>query len=489
MSLTPGTEFAGYTIVRRIGAGGMGEVYLAQHPRLPRQDVIKVLSEHFTDDAMFRARFVREAELAARLDHPCIVNVYDRGESDGRLWIAMQYVPGIDGAALLTESPDGLPALQVATITDAIGAALDHAHRHGLLHRDVKPANILISDPNSGEDRIRLADFGIARQADGGTALTSAHMVIGSFPYSSPEQLSGETLDARTDVYSLACTVYELLAGTTPFPDRSPAVLIHHHLSVTPPPVSQHRDDLPPEVSAVIAQGLAKHPDDRPETAGAFATSLHSAIHPATAGPLVTAPGSTHPGTTRFGTTTPVSGTSGPTPTEQPQTLRVRARAIRTSTSPASPAPAPAGVGDPPSSATSFPLPITGHPARNTTYPRTRNTSPPSHPRPVSTARRPTEVGPVRASGDYPAPTGVHESSTAATRALACGVAAVPLSLVGGIGLPIGAAGLRFAARARHGFGPTPHAVGLATVLCVIAIVTGIAVISGAIAWSLIVGV
>ena len=215
MSLTAGTEFAGYTIVRKIGAGGMGEVYLADHPRLPRQDVIKVLSEHFTDDATFRARFIREAELAAGLDHPSIVNVYDRGESDGRLWIAMQYVPGIDAAALLERSPNGLPVTDVSAIAASIGAALDYAHRHGLLHRDVKPANILISGHFAGADaadlRIRLADFGIARQADAGTSLTSANLVIGSFPYSSPEQLSGEPLDGRSDVYSLGCTVYELL--------------------------------------------------------------------------------------------------------------------------------------------------------------------------------------------------------------------------------------------------------------------------------------
>jgi len=206
MSLTQGTEFAGYTIVRKIGAGGMGEVYLAQHPRLPRRDVIKVLSEHFTDDAMFRARFVREAELAARLDHPSIVNVYDRGESDGRLWIAMQYVPGTDAAALVERSPNGLGVENVASVADAIGGALDHAHRHGLLHRDVKPANILVSsvDDEPAERRIRLADIGIARQNDVGFALTSANAVIGSYPYSSPEQLSGEALDRRSDVYSLA---------------------------------------------------------------------------------------------------------------------------------------------------------------------------------------------------------------------------------------------------------------------------------------------
>lgn len=287
MSLEPGTEFAGYTVVRKIGAGGMGEVYLVRHPRLPRHDVIKVLAEHVSNDPTFRARFTREADLAAQLDHPCIVSVYDRGEVDGRLWISMQYVRGTDAAALLSTVPGGLPLADVAAVGDAIGAALDHAHRSGLLHRDVKPANILISAEEPGprfpggsvQRRIRLADFGIARSTDGGvTSLTSTDLVIGSFPYSSPEQLSAQTLDARSDVYSLSCSIFELLTGTVPFSARTPAMMIHHHLSTPPPEVSALRPDVPRAVSDVVRSGLAKNRADRPSSAGAFAAELRAAI-------------------------------------------------------------------------------------------------------------------------------------------------------------------------------------------------------------------
>src|SRR5690348_4650758 len=149
MPLAPGATFAGYTIVRALGAGGMGEVYLAQHPRLPRQDALKVLHPEASLDDDFRQRFIREADLAARLTHPHIVTVHDRGEFDGQLWIASQYVDGIDAAQLLHESyPDGMPVDLASAIVSAIASALDYAHEQDLLHRDVKPANILLTHPD-----------------------------------------------------------------------------------------------------------------------------------------------------------------------------------------------------------------------------------------------------------------------------------------------------------------------------------------------------
>src|SRR5271166_6052372 len=164
MPLAPGEVFAGYTIVRLLGSGGMGEVYLAEHPRLPRRDALKILGTDVSADEDYRRRFIREADLAAKLWHPNIVRVNDRGEFDGQLWISMDYVDGTDAARLLADRyPAGMPEHEVAEIITAVASALEYAHKRGLLHRDVKPANILLTEPEDGKRRILLADFGIAR--------------------------------------------------------------------------------------------------------------------------------------------------------------------------------------------------------------------------------------------------------------------------------------------------------------------------------------
>ena len=167
MPLADGATFAGYTIVRLLGSGGMGEVYLAQHPRLPRRDALKVLPASVSNDREYRERFNREADIAATLWHPHIVGVHDRGDFEGQLWISMDYVEGTDAAQLLRERHTyGMPSAQVVAIVSAVADALDYAHQRGLLHRDVKPANILLAHPESGDERIMLADFGIARWVD-----------------------------------------------------------------------------------------------------------------------------------------------------------------------------------------------------------------------------------------------------------------------------------------------------------------------------------
>ena len=172
MSLEVGQVFAGYTIVRVLGAGGMGSVYLATHPRLPREEALKVLPPDLTTDPEFRARFEREAELAAGLTHPHIVRIHDRGEFEGQFWISMDYVAGTDAARLLREQyPGGMPLGVVVSIITAVGSALDYAHHRGLLHRDVKPANILLTDPDVQARRVYLADFGIARRMDDAAGL------------------------------------------------------------------------------------------------------------------------------------------------------------------------------------------------------------------------------------------------------------------------------------------------------------------------------
>jgi Protein kinase domain/TPM domain len=274
--LADGQVFAGYTIVRRLGAGGMGHVYLAQHPRLPRRDALKILPSNLTGDLEFRQRFNREADLAAGLYHEHIVGIHDRGEYQGQLWISMDYVEGTDAAKLLRDQyPSGMPKADVAKIISAVADALDHAHSRGLLHRDVKPANILLgsSSQTSPRRRILLADFGIAREMGGISGLTATNMLVGTTAYCAPEQLQGNDLDARADQYALGCTAFNLLTGVAPFQHSNPAVVISQHLSAAPPLVSERRPELP-ELDAVIAKAMAKDPKERFATCADLASAL-----------------------------------------------------------------------------------------------------------------------------------------------------------------------------------------------------------------------
>ncbi|MCV7220810.1 serine/threonine protein kinase [Mycolicibacterium elephantis] len=279
MPLGDGTKFAGYTIERQLGAGGMGEVYLAQHPRLPRHDALKVLRSDISSDPDYVERFNREADLASKLWHPHIVGIHDRGKYRGRLWISMDFVDGIDAGRLLQDYPDGMPRQDVLVIVTAVSAALDYAHGMNLLHRDVKPANILISDAHHGERRILLTDFGVARDltdtASG--SLTATNMTVGTAAYAAPEQLMGLDLDGRADQYSLAATAYHLLTGVQLFQHSNPAVVIGKHLNEEPPRISWVRSDLRP-FDEVLARALAKSPDERFTTCTDFARALEQSL-------------------------------------------------------------------------------------------------------------------------------------------------------------------------------------------------------------------
>jgi serine/threonine protein kinase, bacterial len=274
MPLNQGDVFAGYTIVRRLGSGGMGEVYLAQHPRLPRRDALKVLPAALTADREYRQRFSREADLAAELWHPHIVGIHDRGEFEGQLWLSMDYVEGTDAAELLrSRYPSGMPKAEAFEIVTAVADALDYAHVRGLLHRDVKPANILLTEADARARRILLADFGIAREIGDISGLTATNMVVGTTGYSAPEQLMGSDIDGRADQYALGCTAFQLLTGAAPYQNSNAAVVISQHLSAPPPPIGERRPDLA-GLNDVITTVLAKAPGDRYPSCSDFATAL-----------------------------------------------------------------------------------------------------------------------------------------------------------------------------------------------------------------------
>src|ERR1700761_587047 len=268
------TSFAGYTILRPLGSGGMADVYLAKHPRLPRRDALKVLSEGTTADQEFRERFNREADLAATLWHPHIVAVHDRGEFDGHLWIAMDYVEGTDAARLMRDRfRGGMADGDVCAIVTAVASALDYAHARGLLHRDVKPANILLTHPDEDDHRILLADFGVARQLADISGITETNVAVGTVAYAAPEQLVGSNMDGRADQYALAAAAFHLLPGVPPFQNSNPVAVISQHLHAAPPRLSDYRPDLA-GLDEAFFKALAKEPTDRYERCRQFAAAF-----------------------------------------------------------------------------------------------------------------------------------------------------------------------------------------------------------------------
>ena len=276
MALDVGSVVGGYRIEAVLGRGGMGTVFRAAHPTLPRSDALKVLSADLTSDSHFRERFLREADLAATLDHPHIVSVYNRGETpDGHLWIAMQYVAGSDAYHELKAGR--MTPARALRITAAVADALDYAHQHGLLHRDVKPANFLLA---ANDQRIFLADFGIAKRNDDAAGLTQTGMILASIAYAAPETLVGEAADHRADIYALGCSLFTMLTGQTPFarPGANVGATVTGHLTAPPPRVTDRIPELSPAIDAVIAKAMAKDPAHRYQSGGELAHAAAAAL-------------------------------------------------------------------------------------------------------------------------------------------------------------------------------------------------------------------
>lgn len=286
-------EISGYRVVRRLGAGGMGEVFLVDHPRLPRQDALKLLGPQFGGDPQFAARFLREADILAGLRHPNIVTIYDRGEYEDRLWLAMEYVAGEDAAQYLrTRGP--LPAETVAQIVEQVGSALDWAwSERRLTHRDIKPGNILLEPARSGRPPVvKLVDFGIAKASDEASSLTATGVAVGTMAYLAPEVIEGKPLDNRADEYSLACAAFELLTGAPPFGPGTPSSVMMAHLQAPVPDPASRAAGVPRGLAPVFARAMAKQPQDRFPDNAEFARAFRAALGSAPAGPPV---GSTSP--------------------------------------------------------------------------------------------------------------------------------------------------------------------------------------------------
>jgi serine/threonine-protein kinase len=268
-----GTEIAGYRVLEQIGHGGTSVVYLAEHVRLGRKAALKLLSPGF-GDADFSDRFVRESQLAAGIDHPAIVPVYDAGEAGGVLYIAMAHVEGSDLRALLAEEGPLAPR-RALRILGQVASALDAAHARGLVHRDVKPANILVG----ADDRAFLSDFGAVKEL-AGAGMTRTGAFLGTIEYAAPEQIEGKALDARTDVYALACVLYECLAGEPPFHRESEVAVLNAHLHAAPPELRKSQPELPEALDRVIAKAVSKSPLDRYASCGELVAAAREALAP-----------------------------------------------------------------------------------------------------------------------------------------------------------------------------------------------------------------
>ncbi|MDN3293224.1 serine/threonine-protein kinase [Streptomyces ficellus] len=274
-----GRRIADYRVESELGRGGMAVVYRARDLRLDRAVALKLLAPELARNDTFRRRFAHESRVAAAIDHPHIVPVFEAGETEGVLYIAMRYVAGEDLRALLDrEGP--LPPDKAGRIAAQVASALDAAHAHELVHRDVKPGNILVAPGTDSDhpEHVYLTDFGLTKKSLSLTGFTSVGQFVGTLDYVAPEQISGRPVDGRCDVYSLGCVVFETLAGVPPFRRDDDMALLWAHQYDPPPPLTGDRPGLPAAVDPVLAKALAKAPEERYETCLQFVAELRAAL-------------------------------------------------------------------------------------------------------------------------------------------------------------------------------------------------------------------
>ena len=303
MPLVSGATAAGFCIVRQLEYTEFGELYVAEHPRLPRLQLLQLIPADISADLDYRDDFNEASDLAATLWHPNILALTDRGEFEDQLWISTDYLEGSDAAQLLGDNhPDGMPPKLVIEIVSAVGEALDYAHDHGVLHHYVNPGNILVSKGPPDRRRIALSGFGVARPTGEKTnTLTRAKVIIGTASYTAPERLMDDAVDGRADQYALAASAFHLLTGSPPFAHFNPSVLISKHLNERPPRPSDLRPDLT-EFDAIFARALAQDPVDRFRRCRDFARALElnggTRSHARASADFTTAPDSQDAGTT-----------------------------------------------------------------------------------------------------------------------------------------------------------------------------------------------
>ena len=276
--LVPGSQLAGYVIEEQVGAGGMAVVFRARDSVLGRPAALKVLSPALAADQAFRVRFLRESRAVASVEEPHIIPVYGAGDADGVLYIATKFVSGGDLADVLQRAGGALEPPRVAMFIEQVAAALDAAHAAGLVHRDVKPGNVLVDVVQGRGEHAYLSDFGLSKPAMAATGLTATGTFLGTPDYAPPEQIRGQPVDGRGDQYSLACMAFALLTGNLPFHRQETMATLFAHLNDPVPPLSRFRGDLSPGTDAVLARGLAKEARDRYPGCGEFAAALRGAL-------------------------------------------------------------------------------------------------------------------------------------------------------------------------------------------------------------------
>jgi Protein kinase domain len=277
--LEVGTEVAGYRVASFIGRGGMAVVYRAEDLRLGRNVALKLLAPELSQNEKFQQRFMRESRLAAAIDHPNIIPIYEAGEVDGLLYIVMRYVDGSDLKKVI-EQEGPLDPARISMLLRQVAGALDVAHSRGLVHRDVKPGNVLLASGAGpeDEDHVYLTDFGLTKRSSSLSGLTVTGHFLGTIDYVAPEQITGNPVDARTDVYALGCVLYECLTGTVPFQRDDDAALLWAHLVEAPPSVRDRMPGLPEGLNEVVATAMAKAPDDRYATCRELAAAVQAQL-------------------------------------------------------------------------------------------------------------------------------------------------------------------------------------------------------------------